>query len=75
VIALAPGAGVVLRAADGRLHAVEVLSADGGILRNVPVLGSGAARLLSFEEISGGISLRCAVHPEETAAITFPPRS
>jgi plastocyanin len=69
VISLSPGEDVAFRAVDGRLHAVEVLSADGGILRNIPVLGSGAARLLSFEEISGGVSLRCAVHPEEKAAL------
>jgi hypothetical protein len=74
VISLAAGRDLALRATDGRLHAVEILSADGSILRNVPVLGSGAARLLSFEEISGGVSLRCAVHPKETAALLFPPR-
>ncbi len=74
VISLAPGGDVALRSTDGHLHAVEVLSRDGSILRNVPVLGSGAARLLSFEEISGGSSLRCAVHPEERADLTFAPR-
>ncbi|HTS03534.1 MAG TPA: hypothetical protein VMN04_13500 [Thermoanaerobaculia bacterium] len=71
VISLAPGGDIALRSTDGRLHAIEVLSADGSILRNVPVLGSGAARLLSFEEISGGVSLRCAVHPEERADLSF----
>jgi hypothetical protein len=73
MISLAPGADVAFRAADGRLHAIEVLSADGRILRNVPVLGSGAPRLLSFEEISGGVSLRCAVHPEERAGLSVQP--
>jgi hypothetical protein len=74
VIALAPGEDVALRAADGRLHAVEILSADGTILRNVPVLGSGLARLLTFEEISSGSSLRCAIHPEERANLRLSPR-
>jgi hypothetical protein len=73
VISLAAGGDVALRATDGRLHAVEVLSADGSILRNVPVLGSGAARLLSLEEVPGGVSLRCAVHPQETAVILGAP--
>ncbi len=74
VISPATGGDVALRSTDGHLHAVEVLSGDGSILRNVPVLGSGAARLLSFEEISGGVSLRCAVHPEERADLSFSPR-
>ena len=74
VIAVAPGGDVALRATDGHLHAVQVLAADGSILKNVPVLGSGAARLLSFEEISDGISLRCGVHPEERADLAVQPR-
>ena len=74
VISLAPGGDVAFRATDGRLHAIEILSANGSILQNVPVLGSGAARLLSLEEISGGVSLRCAVHPEERADLTFASR-
>jgi hypothetical protein len=74
VIALAPGGDLALRATDGRLHAVEVLSADGSILRNVPVLASGAPRLFSFEEISSGSFLRCAVHPEERADLGLSPR-
>ena len=74
VISLAPGGDVALRATDGRLHAIEVLSADGRILCNVPVLGSGAPRLLSFEEISDGVSLRCAVHPHERAGLSLAPR-
>jgi hypothetical protein len=73
VISLTPGTDVALRATDGRLHAIEVLSADGRILRNVPVLGSGAPRLLSFEEISGGVSLRCAIHPDEIAGLSLAP--
>ncbi|HEY3349216.1 MAG TPA: hypothetical protein VGM13_05525 [Thermoanaerobaculia bacterium] len=74
VISLPSGGDLALRATDGRLHAVEILSADGTILRNVPVLGSGAARLLSFEEIPGGVSLRCAVHPGERADLSLAPR-
>ncbi len=74
VIAVAVGGDISLRSTDGRLHAVEILSADGTILRNVPVLGSGAARLLSLEGISGGVSLRCAVHPQERANLSFGPR-
>ena len=74
VINLAPGEDLALRATDGRLHAVEILSADGTILRNVPVLGSGVARLFTFEEISSGSSLRCAIHPEERADLTAEPR-
>ena len=73
VIVVAPGTEIALRATDGRLHAVEVLAADGRILRNVPVLGSGVPRLLSFEEISGGVSLRCAVHPGERADLSVGP--
>jgi plastocyanin len=73
VIAVAPGTDVALRATDGRLHAVEVLSPDGRILRNVPVLGSGVPHLLSFEEISDGVSLRCAVHPGERADLRVEP--
>ena len=73
VISIASGTDVALRATDGRLHAIEVLSVDGRILRNVPVLGSGAPRLLSFEEVSGGVSLRCAVHPEERAGLSVTP--
>jgi hypothetical protein len=73
VIALAPGEDLALRATDGHLHAVEVLSAEGRILRNIPVLGSGVPRLLSFEEISGGVSFRCAVHPEERADLSVAP--
>ncbi len=73
VISLAPGGAVALRSTDGRLHAVEILAPDGSILRNVPVLASGAPRLLSFEEISPGVSLRCAVHPEERADLSAPP--
>lgn len=74
VIPLVPGADVAFRATDGRLHTLEILAADGSILRNVPVLGSGAPRLLSSEEISGGVSLRCAVHPEERASLSVEPR-
>ena len=74
VISLAAGRDVALRATDGRLHAVEVLSADGSILRNVPVLGSGTPRLLSLEEIPGAVSLRCAVHPQERADLNRIPR-
>lgn len=73
VISLAAGGDIAFRATDGHLHAVEVLSADGSILRNVPVLGSGAPHLLSFEEIPGGVSLRCAVHPGERADLSFAP--
>jgi hypothetical protein len=74
VISLAPGADVAFRATDGRLHTLELLSADGSIGSNVPVLASGAPRLLSFEEISRFSSLRCAVHPEERADLTVSPR-
>lgn len=73
VIAVAPGTDVALHATDGRLHAIEVLAPDGRILRNVPVLGSGVPRLLSFEEVSGGVSLRCAVHPGERAGLSVEP--
>jgi hypothetical protein len=73
VIAVAPGTDVALRATDGRLHAVEVLSPDGRVRRNVPVLGSGVPHLLSFEEISDGVSLRCAVHPGERADLRVEP--
>jgi hypothetical protein len=73
VISLVPGRDIVFRATDGRLHAIEVLSADGRIRRNVPVLGSGVPHLLSFEEISDGVSLRCAVHPGERADLRVAP--
>jgi plastocyanin len=74
VISLTPGGDVAFRATDGRLHAVEVLAADGSILRNIPVLGSGVARFISFEEVSGGVSLRCAIHPGERADLSLAPR-
>jgi hypothetical protein len=74
VISLAAGGDVAFRAADGRLHTLEFLSADGSIGANVPVLASGAPRLMTFEEISLFSSIRCAVHPEERADLTFAPR-
>lgn len=74
VITLAAGDDVAFRSADGRLHTLELLLADGSIGANVPVLASGAPRLVSFEEISRFSSLRCAVHPEERADLTFAPR-
>jgi hypothetical protein len=74
VISLAAGGDVAFRAADGRLHTLELLSADGSIGANVPVLASGAPRLMTFEEISLFSSIRCAVHPEERADLTFAPR-
>lgn len=61
---------LVFLSSDGSLHAVEALSAEGAILRNVPALGSGAPAFLPLEEIPGGVSLRCAIHPLETAAIS-----
>jgi hypothetical protein len=69
-IALASAAPVAFRSSDGRLHALQLLSGDGSVRANVPVLASGALRVLSFEEVSVAASLRCSVHPEETAAIT-----
>lgn len=74
VIPLAAGRDVAFRATDGRLHTLELLSADSAIGANVPVLASGAPRLMSFEEISSFSSLRCAVHPEERADLAFRPR-
>jgi plastocyanin len=74
VISVAPGTDVAFRATDGRLHTLEFLSADGSIGSNVPVLASGAPRLMSFEEISFFSSIRCAVHPEERARLTVEPR-
>jgi hypothetical protein len=74
MIALAPGGDVAFRAADGRLHTLELLSGDGSIGRNVPLLASGAPRLMSFEEVSLFSSVRCAVHPQERADLSFPPR-
>jgi hypothetical protein len=74
VISLAAGRDVAFRAADGRLHTLELLADDGSIGRNVPLLASGAPRLMSFAEISGFSSVRCAVHPEERADLTFTPR-
>ncbi len=74
VIALVPGGDVAFRSTDGRLHALELLSADGSIGANVPLLASGAPRLMSFEEISRFSSLRCAVHPEERADLSVAPR-
>ncbi|HQQ78251.1 MAG TPA: hypothetical protein PLB01_12930 [Thermoanaerobaculia bacterium] len=73
VISLAAGGDVAFRAADGRLHTLELLSADGSIGANVPVLASGAPRLVTFEEISLFSSIRCAVHPEERADLTGVP--
>jgi hypothetical protein len=67
VIALAPGGDVAFRVTDGRLHTLELLSPDGSIGRNVPLLASGAPRLMTFEETSRFSSVRCAVHPEERA--------
>lgn len=67
VIPLAPGGDVAFRATDGRLHTLELLTADGSIGANVPILASGEPRLMSFEETFRFSSLRCAVHPEERA--------
>jgi hypothetical protein len=74
VIFLAAGRDVAFRATDGRLHTLELLSTDGSIGANVPVLASGAPRLMSFEEISRFSSLRCAVHPQERADLSLSPR-
>jgi hypothetical protein len=74
VIFLAPRGDVAFRATDGRLHTLEFLLTDGSIGANVPVLASGAPRLMSFEEISFFSSIRCAVHPEERARLTVEPR-
>jgi hypothetical protein len=74
VIFLAPGADVAFRATDGRLHTLEMILADGSIGANVPILASGAPRLMTFEEISLFSSIRCAVHPEERADLTVAPR-
>jgi len=74
VISFAPGGDVAFRATDGRLHTLEFLSADGSIGSNVPVLASGAPRLMTFEEISLFSSIRCAVHPEERADLRPAPR-
>jgi hypothetical protein len=74
VISLGPGSDVAFHAADGRLHTLELLSGDGSIGRNVPLLASGEPRLMTFEEISPFSSIRCAVHPEERADLSFAPR-
>jgi hypothetical protein len=74
VIALAPGEAIALRASDGRLHALELLSADGSIGANLPILASGTPRLMSFDEISRFSSVRCAIHPEERADLRLLPR-
>lgn len=74
VISLAAGGDIAFRATDGRLHTLQLLSSDGSIARNVPLLASGAPRLMSFEELSLGVSLRCAVHPEERADLIPRPR-
>jgi hypothetical protein len=74
VISLAPGGDVAFRSADGRLHTLELLSADGSIGRNVPLLASGAPRLMTYEEIFLFSSVRCAVHPEERAGLIVEPR-
>jgi len=73
VISLAAGGDVAFRAADGRLHTLEFLSVDGSIGRNVPLLASGAPRLITFEEISRFSSVRCAVHPGERADLRAAP--
>lgn len=73
VISLAPGGDVAFRATDGRLHTLELLSPDGSIGRNVPLLASGAPRLLTFEEISRFSSVRCAVHAGERADLSVAP--
>jgi hypothetical protein len=70
VISVAPGRDVAFRAADGRLHTLELLTPDGAIGRNVPLLASGAPRLMTFEEVSPFSSIRCAVHPGERADLT-----
>ena len=69
-IRLESAAPVAFRSSDGRLHALELLAADGSVRVNVPILASGVPRTLSFEEISLASSLRCAVHPVESAAVT-----
>jgi hypothetical protein len=74
VISLAPGADVAFRATDGRLHTLELLAVDGSIGRNIPLLATGAPRLMSFEEISPFSSIRCAVHPEERADLSVSAR-
>ena len=70
VIALVPAAPVAFRSSDGRLHALELLAPDGSVRANVPILASGSPRALSFEEVSRTSTLRCAIHPEETATIS-----
>lgn len=70
VIALVAGAPIAFRSSDGRLHTLTLLAPDGRSLANVPILASGSPRSLSFEEISLASSLRCAIHPEEAAAIS-----
>lgn len=70
VISLSAGKDVAFRSTDGRLHTLELLLTDGTIGRNVPLLASGAPRVMTFEEISLYSSLRCAVHPQERADLS-----
>jgi hypothetical protein len=70
VIPLEASTPIAFRSSDGRLHALELLGASGGSIANVPLLASGSPRALSFEEISRASSIRCAIHPEERAAIS-----
>lgn len=68
-ITLVPAMPIAFRSSDGRLHSLELVAADGSLRANVPILASGLPRALSFEEISWASALRCAVHPEEEAAV------
>ncbi len=59
------GAKVAIQSADQRLHTLRAVWANGTWLRNVPVLGSGAAAGLEVAEGGDWLNLRCTVHADE----------
>jgi hypothetical protein len=69
LIHLEPSTPIAFQSSDGQLHSLELIAADGSVRANVPILASGAPRSLSFEEVSRSSSVRCAIHPKETASI------
>jgi hypothetical protein len=70
VIHLESSTPIEFRSSDGQLHSLELIAADGSVRANVPILASGLPRSLSFMEVFRASSVRCAIHPKETATIT-----
>ncbi len=62
VAAIQTGQPLVIRSANHELHTLQMIKQDRSWVLNVPILASGDARTLEFDEPKGLVSVECKVH-------------